>query len=154
MIAATSAISAAVTTSMLVQPASFPRMRAYSMAASVVPSATAPGASRATIAGDSAHASEPFTTVVSSSSMNVVTHTSTTVHGARLPDEGREWPGVEGVSPDVMSLREIARRARVSPMAPYRHFDDVHALLDEVMGQRFARDRQPSRSRNFRGLGR
>lgn len=44
----------------------------------------------------------------------------------------------EGVSPDVMSLREIARRAQVSPMAPYRHFDDVHALLDEVMRQRFA----------------
>lgn len=35
----------------------------------------------------------------------------------------------EGVDPSVLSLREAARRAGVSAMAPYRHFDDKDALL-------------------------
>lgn len=45
----------------------------------------------------------------------------------------------EGVSPDVISLRQVARRAGVSPMAPYRHFDSPEQLLGEVLTARFAR---------------
>jgi AcrR family transcriptional regulator len=45
----------------------------------------------------------------------------------------------EGVSPDVISLRQVARRAGVSPMAPYRHFESSQALLGEVLTRRFQR---------------
>ena len=33
---------------------------------------------------------------------------------------------------DALSLREVARRAKVSPAAPYHHFKDKTALLDEL----------------------
>lgn len=45
----------------------------------------------------------------------------------------------EGVSPDVISLRQVARRAGVSPMAPYQHFENSQALLGEVLIRRFER---------------
>lgn len=45
----------------------------------------------------------------------------------------------EGVSPDVISLRQVARRAGVSPMAPYKHFENSQALLGEVLTHRFER---------------
>ena len=38
----------------------------------------------------------------------------------------------EGIDPAALSLREAARRAGVSAMAPYRHFDDKAALLAAV----------------------
>ena len=46
-------------------------------------------------------------------------------------DEG----GIEAVS-----LREAARRARVSPTAPYRHFADKEALLAALAAQLTAVD--------------
>lgn len=42
-----------------------------------------------------------------------------------------------GISPDVISLRQVARQAGVSPMAPYRHFESNQALLGEVLTHRF-----------------
>lgn len=47
----------------------------------------------------------------------------------------------EGVEPAALSLREAARRAGVSAMAPYRHFADKEALLAAIATvgyQRFA----------------
>ncbi len=38
----------------------------------------------------------------------------------------------QGADPAVLSLREVARRAGVSAMAPYRHFADKDALLAAV----------------------
>ena len=38
----------------------------------------------------------------------------------------------EGVDPSALSLREAARRAGVSAMAPYRHFVDRDALLSAI----------------------
>ena len=37
----------------------------------------------------------------------------------------------EVASPDTISLREVARRAGVSPMAPYRHFASSQELVGE-----------------------
>ena len=45
----------------------------------------------------------------------------------------------EGISPDVISLRQVARRAGVSPMAPYKHFANSQALRGEVLTHRFER---------------
>ncbi len=39
---------------------------------------------------------------------------------------------------DALSLRAVARRAGVSPMAPYRHYADKEHLLAAVAGQGFA----------------
>ncbi len=44
----------------------------------------------------------------------------------------------EVASPDTISLREVARRAGVSPMAPYRHFASSQELVGEVLTKRFA----------------
>ncbi len=41
-------------------------------------------------------------------------------------------------SPRDLSLRDVARRARVSHMAPYRHFENRNALLAELAVQGFA----------------
>src|SRR5205085_11935081 len=38
-----------------------------------------------------------------------------------------------------LTLREVARRAGVSPMAPYRHFDSKDALLAAVAEEGFRR---------------
>lgn len=43
----------------------------------------------------------------------------------------------EGVSPDEMSLRAVARKAGVSPMAPYRHFENFEELLGTTLKMRF-----------------
>ena len=45
----------------------------------------------------------------------------------------------EGGDPAALSLREAARRAGVSAMAPYRHFADKDGLLAAVAGIGFAR---------------
>ncbi len=45
----------------------------------------------------------------------------------------------EGGDPAALSLREAARRAGVSAMAPYRHFPDKEALLAAVAAVGFAR---------------
>lgn len=45
----------------------------------------------------------------------------------------------EGADPAALSLREAARRAGVSAMAPYRHFADRDALLAAVAAVGFAR---------------
>ena len=45
----------------------------------------------------------------------------------------------EGGDPAALSLREAARRAGVSAMAPYRHFPDKEALLGAVAGVGFER---------------
>lgn len=45
----------------------------------------------------------------------------------------------EGGDPAALSLREAARRAGVSAMAPYRHFPDKEALLAAVAGVGFER---------------
>lgn len=45
----------------------------------------------------------------------------------------------EGVEPAALSLREAARRAGVSAMAPYRHFADKDALMAAVATVGFER---------------
>jgi AcrR family transcriptional regulator len=45
----------------------------------------------------------------------------------------------EGGDPAALSLREVARRAGVSAMAPYRHFADKEALLAAVAAIGFDR---------------
>ena len=45
----------------------------------------------------------------------------------------------EGGDPAALSLREAARRAGVSAMAPYRHFPDKEALLAAVAAVGFTR---------------
>lgn len=45
----------------------------------------------------------------------------------------------EGGNPAALSLREAARRAGVSAMAPYRHFPDKEALLAAVAAVGFER---------------
>ena len=45
----------------------------------------------------------------------------------------------EGGDPSALSLREAARRAGVSAMAPYRHFADKDALLAAVATKGFER---------------
>jgi AcrR family transcriptional regulator len=49
---------------------------------------------------------------------------------ARLLDEARDLYLEQGFA--NFSLREVARRAKVSPAAVYRHFDGKEALLREV----------------------
>jgi AcrR family transcriptional regulator len=44
---------------------------------------------------------------------------------------------VETDGPDALSLRELARRIGVSPTAPYRHFEDRHALLVAIAAEGF-----------------
>ncbi len=41
------------------------------------------------------------------------------------------------VGPDHLSLREIARRAKVSPRAPYRHFESKDSLLAAIAAEGF-----------------
>lgn len=41
------------------------------------------------------------------------------------------------VGADALSLREIARRAQVSPRAPYRHFESKDALLAAIAAEGF-----------------
>ena len=45
----------------------------------------------------------------------------------------------EGGDPAALSLREVARRAGVSAMAPYRHFPDKSALLAALAASGFER---------------
>lgn len=52
-----------------------------------------------------------------------------------LLDRGLE---VVAQSPDTLSLRELARRAGVSPAAVYRHFPDKAALLAALAAQGLA----------------
>src|SRR5262245_19170606 len=44
---------------------------------------------------------------------------------------------IEERGPDGFTLREVARRARVSQAAPYRHFKDRNDLLAAVVEQGF-----------------
>ena len=39
---------------------------------------------------------------------------------------------LEEVGSDALSVRELARRAGVSPRAPYQHFEDKEALLSAL----------------------
>jgi AcrR family transcriptional regulator len=67
----------------------------------------------------------------------------------------------EGGDPNALTLREAARRAGVSAMAPYRHFADKQALLAAVAEIGFARlgaalteaDSHPDRSEALLGQG-
>ena len=45
-----------------------------------------------------------------------------------------------------LTVRKVAARARLSPMAMYRHFADKSALLNALMGDGFARWEQIARS--------
>ena len=54
---------------------------------------------------------------------------------ARLRSEARDLYLEVGIA--RFSLREVARRAGVSPAAVYRHFDSKEALLDEVCAAGF-----------------
>ena len=44
---------------------------------------------------------------------------------------------LEEVGSDVLSIRELARRAGVSPRAPYQHFGDKEALLSALAADGF-----------------
>lgn len=44
---------------------------------------------------------------------------------------------IETDGPDVLTLREVGRRAGVSHAAPYRHFSDKQALLEAVAQEGF-----------------
>ena len=44
----------------------------------------------------------------------------------------------EAVAPEVLTLREVARRVGVSPASIYGHFKDIDALIETVLGERFA----------------
>jgi AcrR family transcriptional regulator len=46
---------------------------------------------------------------------------------------------VQENGPDNVSLRELARRAGVSPMAPYRHYPDKDSLLAALAAEGFRR---------------
>jgi AcrR family transcriptional regulator len=46
---------------------------------------------------------------------------------------------VNETGPDHVSLRELARRAGVSPMAPYRHYPDKDSLLAAIAAEGFRR---------------
>jgi len=54
----------------------------------------------------------------------------------RLLADGLALLETEGL--EALSLRELARKAGVSPMAPYRHFADKAALLDALTLEGFA----------------
>ena len=54
---------------------------------------------------------------------------------AALIAEARKLVEQEG--PDAVSLRAVAKAARVSQAAPYHHFKDKHALLAAVAAQGF-----------------
>jgi AcrR family transcriptional regulator len=54
---------------------------------------------------------------------------------ARLLTEARDLYVEEGIA--AFSLREVARRTRLSPAAVYRHFDSKEALLAEVCAAGF-----------------
>nr|WP_147080261.1 TetR/AcrR family transcriptional regulator [Methylobacterium haplocladii] len=60
----------------------------------------------------------------------------------------------EGGDPKALSLREAARRAGVSAMAPYRHFADKEALLAAVAAVGFGRLREALLAADGRGSGR
>ena len=60
----------------------------------------------------------------------------------------------EGIAPAALSLREAARRAGVSAMAPYRHFADRDALLAAVATIGFERLAQTQRAADSGGSGR
>ena len=53
-----------------------------------------------------------------------------------LLDAAREIVATRG--PGAVSLRDLAKALAVSPAAPYRHFPDRQALLDEIAAQGFA----------------
>ncbi|MFC7465564.1 TetR/AcrR family transcriptional regulator [Brachybacterium sp. GCM10030252] len=68
---------------------------------------------------------------------------------AALVAEGLEISRHQG--PSALSLREVTRRAGVSPAAAYRHFRDRHALMVALSGEIQARMVQRMRSRTRHG---
>ena len=58
---------------------------------------------------------------------------------------------LEQGGPEAVALRDLAARAGVSPMAPYRHFADKAALLEAAARQGFAQLRDELRAVDLPG---